>query len=175
MAAQNQAISTNCIKANIHHQACSAQCGLCRSSLETVDHILSSCTVIAQSHYKQRHDKVARIIHWQLCKQGGYTVDDKWWVHKTLPVCEGGSMKLLWDFTIQCDKRIQLNRPDMVYVDYLLKMAYLTDVAIPGDSRVIDKKTEKHQRYTDLKIEFQKMGKMKVIILPIVLGTLGTT
>jgi len=29
MAAENQAISTNCIKANIYHQACSAQCRLC--------------------------------------------------------------------------------------------------------------------------------------------------
>ena len=34
---------------------------------------------------------------------------------------------------------------------------YLIDMAIPGDSRVIDKITEKHRRYTDLKIKLQKM------------------
>ena len=68
MAAQNQAISTNCIKANIYHQTCSAQCRLCGSTIETVDYILSSCAVIAQSYYKQRHDKVARIVHWELSK-----------------------------------------------------------------------------------------------------------
>ena len=66
MAAQNQAISTNCIKVNICHHSCSAQCRLCGSNIETIDHILSSCTVIAQSHYKQRHGKVARIVHWKL-------------------------------------------------------------------------------------------------------------
>ena len=60
MAAQDQAISTNYIKANIFHQGCSSQCRLCGSNNETVDHILSSCPVIAQSHYKHRHDEVAK-------------------------------------------------------------------------------------------------------------------
>ena len=54
------------------------------------------------------------------------------------------------------------------------KEAYLIDVAIPGDSRVAEKVTEKHQRYTDLKIELQKMWMMRVVIIPLVLGTLGT-
>ena len=48
-------------------------------------------------------------------------------------------MKLLWDFTIQCDRHIPHNRSDMLYVNYLHKIAYLIDVAIPGDIRVIDK------------------------------------
>ena len=59
-------------------------------------------------------------------------------------------------------------------VDYLHKEVYLIDVAIPGDSRVTEKVTEKHQRYTDLKMELQKMWKMQVVITPLVLGTLGT-
>jgi len=58
-------------------------------------------------------------------------------------------MKLLWDFTIQCDRQIPHNRPDIVCVDY--SKSYLIDVAIPGDSRVKEKVSEKHQRYTDLK------------------------
>jgi len=41
---------------------------------------------------------------------------------------------------------------------------YLIDVAIPGDSRVTDKVTEKHQQYTDLKLELQKLQKMQVVI-----------
>jgi len=86
--------------------------------------------VIAQSHYKQRHDKVARIIHWELSKQGGFGIDDKWWTHQVLPVMENTFMKLLWDFTIQCEKHIPHNRPDIICVDYLRKIIYLIDVAI---------------------------------------------
>jgi len=57
MAAQDQAISTNYIKPNIFHQGCSPQCWLCGSNNETVDQILSSCSVIDQSYYKHRHSK----------------------------------------------------------------------------------------------------------------------
>ena len=174
MAAQDQAISINYIKANIFHQGCSCQCRLCGSNNETVDHILSSCSVIAQSYYKQRHDEVAKIIHWELCKQGGFSVSDQWWTHKPYPVMENTSMKLLWDFTIQCDRQIPHNRPDIVCVDYLTSKSYLIDVAIPGDSRIKEKVSEKHQRYTDLKIEIQKMWNIPVVILPVILGTLGS-
>ena len=52
MAAQNQAISTNCIKANIAHLPGTAMCRLCCQHVESVDHILSSCSVIAQTYYK---------------------------------------------------------------------------------------------------------------------------
>ena len=103
--------------------------------------------MIAQSHYKQRHDEVTNIIRWEFPKQGGFTVDDKWWIHQPLAVVENTSMKLLWDFTIQSDRHLLHNRPDLVCVDYLTKTTYLIDVAIPGDTRVIEKVTEKPQQY----------------------------
>jgi hypothetical protein len=33
---------------------------------ETIEHIISSCTVLAQSEYKKRHDIFAKIIHMNL-------------------------------------------------------------------------------------------------------------
>jgi hypothetical protein len=33
---------------------------------ETIEHIISSCTVVAQSEYKKRHDIFAKIIHMNL-------------------------------------------------------------------------------------------------------------
>ena len=44
MAAQDQAITTNCIKVNIFHQSGSPHCRLCGQHVESVDHILSSCS-----------------------------------------------------------------------------------------------------------------------------------
>ena len=76
-------------------------------------------------------------------------------------------MKLPWDFAIQCNRNIPHNFPDVVCVDYLTK---IIDVAIPGDTRVTENVAEKHQRYTDLKIELQKMWNMQVVILSSVLG-----
>ena len=78
-------------------------------------------------------------------------------------------MKLLWDFTIQTDRHSPHNRPDIVCVSLTKKHAFLIDIAIPGDSRISQKK---YQRYTDFKIEIQKMWLMSASAVPVVLGLL---
>ena len=35
---------------------------------ETVDHVISACPTIANTEYLQRHDRVAKFLHWALCK-----------------------------------------------------------------------------------------------------------
>ena len=90
-AVQNQTIST---KVNIFHLPGTAMCRLCSQHVESVDHILSSCCVIAQIHYKWRHDRVARLVHYELAKLGGLQVVDNWWLHNPSPVMESSSMKL---------------------------------------------------------------------------------
>ena len=57
MAAQSQATFTNCIKANICHQACSVQCQLC-IGIETIYHILSGCTVINNNNNIYNNNKI---------------------------------------------------------------------------------------------------------------------
>jgi hypothetical protein len=38
------------------------KCRICGTEGETIEHIISSCTVLAQSEYKKRHDIFAKII-----------------------------------------------------------------------------------------------------------------
>jgi hypothetical protein len=42
------------------------KCRICGTEEETIEHIISSCTVLAQSEYKKRHDIFAKIIHMNL-------------------------------------------------------------------------------------------------------------
>jgi hypothetical protein len=42
------------------------KCRICGTEGETIEHIISSCTVLAQSEYKKRHDTFAKIIHMNL-------------------------------------------------------------------------------------------------------------
>jgi hypothetical protein len=39
------------------------KCRICGTEGETIEHIISSCTVLAQSEYKKRHYIFAKIIH----------------------------------------------------------------------------------------------------------------
>ena len=80
MACQDHAITTNPIKVRIFHQAGSASCHLCGLADETVDHLLTSCSVIVQFYYKKRHNAVAKIIHWELSRVGGIDCAIKYWM-----------------------------------------------------------------------------------------------
>ena len=50
----------------------------------------------------------------------------------------------------------------------------IVDFAIPADHRINLKKSEKKDKYFDLPRELKKLWKMKVMIVPIVIGALGT-
>ena len=83
-------------------------------------------------------------------------------------------MKLLWDFTVQTDKHLTHNRPDIICLDFTMNCCFLIDVAIPGDSRISQKISEKRQRYSDLKIEIQKMWSVRASVAPVIIGSLGS-
>ena len=45
-------------------------------------------------------------------------------------------VKILWDVSIQMDHVIKHRQPDIVVVEKNNKKALLTDIAVPGDTRV---------------------------------------
>ena len=50
----------------------------------------------------------------------------------------------------------------------------LIDVAISGDRNVIKKEAEKILKYKDLTIEIQRMWKVKIWAIPVIIGATGT-
>ena len=142
-SAQEQALRTNYTKFHIDKNADSPLCRMCGEKGETISHLVSECGKLAQREYKRRHDNVARYVHWQLCNKGGLERAEKWYEQQPEAVIENENFKLLWDFTIQCDRFIEARRPDIVLVDKKNKEAKIIDIAVPGDSRVAEKELEK--------------------------------
>ena len=60
---------------------------------------------------------------------------------------ESKNFKILWYFTVQCDRKIEARRPDIVFIDNKEREVLIIDVAIPGDDRVKDKELEKLEIY----------------------------
>lgn len=87
---------------------------------------------------------------------------------------ENDKCKILWDFTIQTDHIIQARRPDIVVIDKQARTCQLIDVACPADRKVIEKEEEKIEKYRDLAREVAKLWNVKVKIIPVVIGALGT-
>ena len=83
---------------------------------------------------------------------------------------ESENFKILWDFTVQCDQKIEARRPDIVFIDKKEREVVIIDVAIPGDDRVKDKELEKVEKYRLLEDEIVKVWHMrKVIVGPVVI------
>ena len=59
-AAQEKALRTNAIKNGIDHQDMSLLCRLCKEEVESVTHIVSSCSVLAGNQYRKRNDKLGK-------------------------------------------------------------------------------------------------------------------
>ena len=50
----------------------------------------------------------------------------------------------------------------------------LIDMTVPSDRNIALKETEKKSKYKDLELEIQRMWHMKTIVIPVVVGALGT-
>ena len=146
---------------------------MCGARDETVMHILSECEKLAQGEYKKRHDRVASIIHWELCALHGFQRSKNWFEHRAEPVRENDKVRILWNFNIHTDRVIKARRPDIVVVDKLNSETIIIDIAVPGDFRVKEKESEKIEKYQDLALEITRMWKMSTKVIPIVIGALG--
>ena len=126
-------------------------CRVCGSVDETVAHIAAECQKLVQKEYKQvRHDHVTKVIHWKLCRKWVFEKSDQWYTHKPEKVVESEECKILWDFSIQTDKTLEHNRPDITVIEKKTKNYLLTDPACPFDTRIEKKEEEKYNTYCDL-------------------------
>ena len=94
---------------------------MCGGADETASHIVSECKQLAQNEYKKcRHDKIATILHWSMCREYGFPHTEKSYEHsidKDKKVLENEGVKLLWDFSIQTEGKINHNKPDILLLD----------------------------------------------------------
>ena len=173
IAAQDQSLNTNVYKSKIINTGTNPMCRLCHQYQETIDHLTSGCPVLAKTEYLHRHNKVATYIHWLLCKHYDIEVPERWYQHNPKTVTENEEATILWDMSVHTDRELSANRPDIIIKNHQTKECTLLDVAIPSDRNTSIKTTEKLSKYKDLEIEIQRMWKMSVKTIPIIIGALG--
>ena len=117
IAAQDSAIRTNHIKARIDKTQQNSKCRLCGNRDETINHIISEFSKLAQREYKARHDWVGKVIHWEMCKKFKFDHTNKSYMHNPAPVLENATHKFLWDFNIQTGHLIPARRPDLIIIN----------------------------------------------------------
>ena len=176
IAAQNNAVRTNHIKAGIDKTQQNSKCRLCSDRDETINHIISECSKLALKEYKTRHDWVGKVIHWEMCKKFQFDHTNKWYMHNSTYFLENDTHKLLWDFDIQSDHLISARTPDLIIINKKKKktICKIVDFAVPADHRTKLKECEKKDKYLDFARGLKKLWNMNVTIIPIVIGAFGT-
>ena len=109
-----------------------------------------------------------------MCRKFQFDHTNKWYIHNPAPVLENDSHKLLWDFNIQMDHLIQARRPDLIIINKKKRICKIVDFAVLADHRINLKESEKKDKYRNLARELKKLWNMRVTIVPIVIGALGT-
>ena len=174
MAAQEQAIRKKYVKHHIDKSRDSPTCRMCDEKGKTVNHIICECSKLTQKEYKRRHDNVARIFHWEICKEYDLPRAEQWYNHEPEGVTENESIKVSWDFNINMDYEIAHRRPDIVVELKSEKECLIIDIAVAGDTRIKLKENERIEKYQDLKREIARLWCLRrVNVIPVVVGALG--
>ena len=103
VAAQNQSMRKNLVKAKIDETQKDTLGRLCKKADESIDHVVSGCSKLAQKEYKRRYYNLGKTVHWKLARKCNFEAGDKWHKHEPEIVLENEGNKTLWDFSIQTD------------------------------------------------------------------------
>ena len=174
MAAQHLAIRINHIKARIGKTKQNSRCRLWSERDETINHIISECSKLAQKEYKTRHDWVCKVVYWEWCKKLKFNHTNKSYMQNSTSVVDTETHKLLWDYIIHTDHLMSARRPDLMIINKKERTCRTVDFAVPADHRFKLKEFEKRDKYLDLSRELKNLWNMIMTIIPIVTGALGT-
>ena len=92
-----------------------SRCRMYTQYEETIDHLISGCPTLAGYEYLNRHNRVAQSLHWKICKDYGAQHAGNWYEHQPEAVTE--TVTILWDYSIQTDRKIKANKPDITVKD----------------------------------------------------------
>ena len=69
VAAQNQSVRKNFVKAKIDKSQKETLRRLCKKADKSIDHVVSGCSKLAQEEYKKRYNSLGKIVHWKLTRK----------------------------------------------------------------------------------------------------------
>ena len=166
----SKGVNNNKSKPRIDKTQQNSKCRLCGDRDENINHIISECNKLAQKEYKTRHDWVGKVTYLDMCQKFKFDHTSKWYMHNPALVLENETYKLLWDFDVP-----NLSQKTWPYNNQQKKrICKIVDFAVPVDHRIKLKECEKKDKYFDLARELKKLWNMKVTIILIVIGALGT-
>jgi galactitol-specific phosphotransferase system IIB component len=149
------------------------KCRICGTEGKTIEHIISSCTVSAQSEYKKRYDIFAKSIHMNLAVNL-FKNTQPHYSYTPESCLENDNYKLYFDRTVVTDIHIKHNRPDIIILNKQQKQAYLLDIAVSNSHNITQTYNTKINKYLELSVAMRNLWCLeKNSILPLIISVTG--
>lgn len=176
VAIQDQVLSTKSYRRRILNQQLeNVKCRMCGLKEESLDHLLSGCTVLAPKQHLERHNDVGKILYQAIIRQYMEETEmEPYYNFNPPPIKENEKYRIYWDRKIVTDRPVANNVPDIVFTQKEENITYIIDMAVPLAANIQKTQAEKISKYLLLADEIKAMWRMdRVIILPIVIGATG--
>ena len=84
-----------------------------------------------KQYHLWQHDRVGVIVHWVICKRYRFSNAAKWYEDMPEEVLEKNNAKVLWDFSVPTNHKLEHSKPDILIVDKKTGECHIIDVACP--------------------------------------------
>ena len=153
------------------------KCRMCGKAMESVPHVLSGCSALAQSKYKTRHDAALKVLFFDLlCDMGLIESAPSWCSPETpKPEYKNDRASAFWDVPVYAEKtEVIANRIDARVVDKQKKKVLLLEMSCPWMANRKQKEEEKTSKYAPLRWEIrQQYPHYKIAQYNIIIDVLG--
>ncbi|PFX28749.1 hypothetical protein AWC38_SpisGene6490 [Stylophora pistillata] len=153
------------------------RCGLCGKAPESVAHILSGCSALAQGKYLSRHDASLKVLFYELLYDEGVIDEIPPWYSpdKPKPVYESENVKAYRDVPIYADQQeVRCNRVDARIVNHMCQRVVTLEMSCPLVNNRTRKDEEKTLKYGPLLWELrQQLPGYEVEQYNIIMDALG--
>jgi len=158
-------------------QVTDESCRLCGKSLESVQHILSSCSALAQTKYLQRHNNALKILFFEVLRSLDLISKVEPWYSdaKPKPKYENERAVAYWDVPLYADTtHVKANRIDATIIDHSNKQVKVLEMSCPWQENRESKDIEKTTKYTQLRLELaNRYPEYKIKQYNIIIDALG--
>ena len=149
------------------------RCRLCKSNVEDITHIISSCPMMSSRYYlPMRHDPVAKAVFMSHLKkhvgEGVPFPNEHEFIEKH------SDYEYWWNVPIKTSTKLAHNKPDILIWNTEKKTCTVVEISCPADVNITKKSKEKLDNYAALLRNLQMLyHKYKFEMVPIIIGALG--
>ena len=150
------------------------KCRLCKSQVEDIAHVISSCPKMSSRYYlPMRHDIIAKYVYEKVRRDHNKECNIKYDADEF--IVSDGDHEYWWNVSVKTPAGVPHNKPDLIMWNCSTKNCYVIEFSCPNDMNVSKKVQEKEDHYGPL---IRAMNIMypdyKFVFVPIVVGALGT-